>query len=288
TVSRISIVVATTSPDIKADGIVAALNEPDRRDMELVGEQVLPASDTESVSRIQQLLTSLSGSRRCALVLVGHPEDTGKRAHEFLEQHADLVVLQVTIVGDIVHIGIRDPRLEALLNIVRDLVKRVGNWSKERTARFRLEEDRPEIPSTADDLTPAIERPVLQAAIHWVHTVLREAVERVSIDDRDLHGLSLTRATILQNLDQAPANLHADPAADAAPDEARAAADPYAEPLAAAACVFKLTPIEFRLMVLTLAPEFDVRYQQCIGFLLDDMSRRTGTIGLYCSLLGVA
>jgi hypothetical protein len=41
------------------------------------------------------------------------------------------------------------------------------------------------------------------------------------------------------------------------------------------------------MLVLTLAPELDIRYQRCIGFLLDEMSRRVGTFGLYSSLLGI-
>jgi AAA+ superfamily predicted ATPase len=57
--------------------------------------------------------------------------------------------------------------------------------------------------------------------------------------------------------------------------------------MAVAARVFKLGSLEFKLMVLTLAPELDFRFQRCIGFLLDDMSRRVGTMGLYCGLLGL-
>src|SRR5207247_2006059 len=43
---------------------------------------------------------------------------------------------------------------------------------------------------------------------------------------------------------------------------------------------------EFRLLLLTLAPELDPRYQRCMGVLLDDLSRRVGTLGLYSALLG--
>src|SRR6185437_5872675 len=46
-------------------------------------------------------------------------------------------------------------------------------------------------------------------------------------------------------------------------------------------------PVGYRMMVLTLSPELDLRYQRCVGFLLDEISRRVGTIGLYNSLLGI-
>jgi AAA+ superfamily predicted ATPase len=56
--------------------------------------------------------------------------------------------------------------------------------------------------------------------------------------------------------------------------------------MAVAANVLNFGSLEFRLMLLTLAPELDFRFQRCIGFLLDDMGRRVGTMGLYCALLG--
>ncbi|MDQ6891895.1 MAG: ATP-binding protein [Acidobacteriota bacterium] len=40
------------------------------------------------------------------------------------------------------------------------------------------------------------------------------------------------------------------------------------------------------MLLLGLAPELDPRFQRCIGFLLDDMGRRVGTLGLYVALLG--
>lgn len=33
-------------------------------------------------------------------------------------------------------------------------------------------------------------------------------------------------------------------------------------------------------MMLTLSPELDFHFQHCLGFLLDDLSRRVGTLGL--------
>ena len=257
--SRISILVATTSPDIKAEIIATSVAE--RSDMQLLEDRVLPASDFE------EILNSLSGSRRCALVLVGRPDETSELAQRFLEQRADLVVLQVDIVGDIVHVGLRDPRLEALLDTLRDLAERIGSRSIERIARIQLETVRPTIPDSAGQLETTVQRPLLQAAINWVHEVLRDAVERVSEENGDAHGFSLTRATLLQMLDATPGYLPAVHVTNVALNKALAAAETKSEPLAAAYRLFKLSPLEFRLLILSLAPEFDVRYQRLLRIL---------------------
>src|SRR5205823_3685257 len=60
------------------------------------------------------------------------------------------------------------------------------------------------------------------------------------------------------------------------------------DPLAVANQALRLRWREFQLMVLALAPELDPCFQLCIGYLQDDLSRRIGTLGLYCSLLGKA
>src|SRR6185503_2621076 len=45
------------------------------------------------------------------------------------------------------------------------------------------------------------DRPLLTAGISWVHALLRDAVENVSEENGDVHGFSVTRATLLQSLD---------------------------------------------------------------------------------------
>src|SRR5262249_1962168 len=59
-----------------------------------------------------------------------------------------------------------------------------------------------------------------------------------------------------------------------------------AEPLAALLHGAGLHRLELLFLLLALAPDFDPRYQRCIGVLLDDLGRRVGTIGLYASLIG--
>jgi AAA+ superfamily predicted ATPase len=209
-----------------------------------------------------------------ALILVGQDDDRNELIRRLLAERADLVVVYVDVIDDTVRFSVSDPRLDALLNALRELVESAGPEGQMRVAHVELRSS----------------RPLLQASIDWVHKRLREAVAQVPDENGDVHGLSVTRATILQALDLTSGkrgdqsrSLHD---ADGALDAALAAADPREEPLAAAARGFNLGPLEFRMLLLGLAPELDLRFQRCIGFLLDEMSRRVGTFGLYSTLLG--
>src|SRR4029450_10444036 len=86
--------------------------------------------------------------------------------------------------------------------------------------------------------------------------------------------------------DQTPQLTAANSALEDTFDTALASDEPVSEPLARAARVLSLSPLDFRMVLLGLAPEIDFRFQRCIGFLLDEMGRRTGTFGLYTTLLG--
>jgi AAA+ superfamily predicted ATPase len=287
-VSPISILVAATTRNVFADaiaeGIVRSVEE--RSDMTLLVHDVLVIFDDSDVREVLNLLLSAT---RCALVLVGRPIITGKRAHQLLEQRADLVVLQVDVGGDGVQIRLRDPRLEALLDTLHDLMERIGAGSNERIARVQLETVTPLTASGAQEMKPAPERPLLRASMRWVHAVLKEAVERVSEVHGSAHGFSLNRQTLLDLLEDNFSWLSFTTRdMESELDDARDLADPTTEPLAAADRVFGLGPLEFRLMLLALAPEFDARHQLCLGFLQEDMGRRIGTMGMYCGLLGAA
>ena len=257
--SPINVLVATTSPDLKAEAIAKSVAT--RSDMILVRDDPVPAGEVERV------LDSIVSHAGCALVIVGNSSETYKLAQQWLAKRSDLVVLCVDVIGDNVRIGLRDPRLDPLLTTLRELVNRFGTEETKRVVHFRL----------------STHRPLLQASINWVHTLLRDAIGRIS----DENSLLVTRATLLQSLDESFEHIPNNFETDAALDRELALLDVNQEPMAVAARVFKLGSLEFRLMALTLAPELDFRFQRCIGFLLDDMSRRVGTMGLYCGLLGL-
>jgi hypothetical protein len=292
-VSRINVLVAAASDDVKAEVIGKSVTA--RHDMNLVKFHY----DMQGVKRhyvllpeVDAVLESADFWTGCALVLVGRFSETNELAQRWLEERDDLVVMQVDIVDDIVRIGLRDPRLESLLTALRELAERFGAESRERVARILLRPSQSSSEETTESYHLPTERPLLEASINWVHALMREAVEEVSDENGDMHGFSVTRKTLLQSLDarservrdNQPSEL---PDAGAALDQALADAEANPEPLAAAARVFGLSALEFRMMVLTLAPELDLRFQRCIGFLLDEMGRRVGTMSLYCSLLGI-
>jgi DNA polymerase III delta prime subunit len=289
--SRINVLVAYTSHDVVADGIAASV--AGRADMSLVSPTQEGSRQHLSltVAEAEALLESLPPSPQCAVVLVGRPIEADDLAQRWIAKRADLVVMHVEVGRDVVRIALRDPGLDALLTALHGLVESVGAQGRERIAHIQL---RPAGATEGATVVPdqvASTRPLLQASIEWVHQLLRDAVERVPDENGDVSGLCVTRKTLLQALDspaerdpkERPTDLTE---AETALDRARAAADPASEPLAAAADVFDLDPLEFRLMVLALSPELDLRFQRCIGFLLDEMSRRVGTIGFYAALLG--
>jgi AAA+ superfamily predicted ATPase len=138
-------------------------------------------------------------------------------------------------------------------------------------------------------------RPLLQSAMSWIHEVIRDAVERQPGDDRDLPGMSLTPETVATSLRArdagAPARVAeavraADDALAQALEVALAAPEPDLDPLAIAFRTFELSELEFRILLLALAPELDPRYQVSLGLLLNDLTARVGTLGLFCAWLG--
>lgn len=251
-----------------------------RRDMHLVESRCL------SRHEVDEILESDTPYTPCALVLVGRSNETLELQQRWLAARGDLVVLRVDVVGDVVRIGLRGPSLESLLTAVRELVERFSIDSRERVARVQLR-----LSDSAFDGREFFSEPtpLLEAATDWVRALLRNAVKDAPGEHEDLHGFALTRQTVLQSLDETILRSSDDSIReqrDATVRLERTLADAEAsEPLDVAARVFGLTSLEFRLMVLTLAPELDFRFQRCLGFLLDDMSRRVGTLSLFGSIL---
>ena len=277
--SRINVVVTAVPPDVKAE--IFAKSVAERPDMQLIvspeseGRLSVPAED------IDALLQTIPASPPCALIVIGRSGDANAFVEGWLEERADIVVLNMDLHADIVRMGVRGSRLDSLLTALRELVERVGTEGGGQAARFHVRS----AGSAETEITPAAgqaQRPLLEAAIEWVHQLLRDAVEKVPDDDGESHGLAISKQALLESLDQEPGR--EEQAAELM--SALASADPKTEPLAAAVAVFDLDPLEFRMMVLALSPELDLRFQRCMGFLLDEAGRRAGSLSLFSSLLG--
>lgn len=137
------------------------------------------------------------------------------------------------------------------------------------------------------------------AAIDWLNVILCDAIQCCPDDDGDIKGVALTKQTILNSFCSANVSRNNPTKADKknVPCNNLTAADvklecsfknsnQSSEPLAAVIRAFNLKFDEFKFLVLALAPELDDRFQRSMGYLLDDMNQRVGTIALYCDLLG--
>jgi hypothetical protein len=276
-VLRINVIVAAISKDVQAEAIAECVAE--RADMHLIGSTYV------LTSQLDQVFASFSPSDSCALVLIGRPIDTNEIAQRWLTERSTLVVVHVDIMGDVVNIGLRDPRLNALLAALRELVQQVGATKHARVTRIQLPAATTQVNSSAS----SSERSLFYFASNWIHTVLRNAVSGVTDENGDMHGLSVTRKTLLQSLDPIVKAEDKDDElsdADRALDLGLENAATRQEPLALIFRNLKLTRLEFRMLLLALAPELDVRFQRCIGFLHDELHRRVGTMALYSGLLG--
>jgi hypothetical protein len=254
-----------------------------RSDMVLAERRIIAPAELDAV------LGAIAPALPCALVVVGCRDDTEEITEQWLAQRPTLVVLRLDVVDDFVQFALGDIGLEPLLCALKELVDHVGSGPQERVLRLQM---RQVGAGGAGDAAPdRTDRPLLGAAIDWIHAVLRNAVEQLSNGNGDLPGLTVTAATVAQLLDaqaggSAAAAAAQVQAADAALAQALAAADARAEPLAALARDLGLGDLEVRVLLLALAPELDARYQRCLGLLLDDLGRRVGTLGLYAALLG--
>lgn len=274
----ISILVATTSPDIKAEIIAESVKE--RPDLHLLENGVLPADESE------RILGLLPDSHPCALIMVGRPGRTSDLASLFLRQRPGLLVLQVDVIGDGVQICLRDPRLQTLLDALRDLAERIAPEWTGRIARVLIEPNEYESVDHRGEPSTAGQRPLLTTSFNWLLARLTEAVERTP-DDSDMYGLALSRSMLLASLrEDFAAATTSDRELTAALRRAASLEREDQEPLAVARRVLGLGLFDFKLLLLALAPELDDRFQRCYGFLLNDVSRRGGSMGLYGGLLG--
>ena len=252
--------------------------------MNLVGGRFMDAV------RVDSFLDAEAPLPHAAVILLGNPLETRDIGERWVTKQADLVVMLVDLVDDVIRIQgitLRDPRMDALLSALREIVERVGPESKEeRVVQIQLaatqessddgsgSSDGCESPSGGAEGPPAqgegdatpppnAGRPLLEAATNWLHHVLRDAIERVPSDNGDVPGLSLTRTTLLQSLEPPPLRTADDrpEGIDAASDKLDAAlaaavqhAEQYPEPLAVFARAVPVSRLELRLVALRLRP----------------------------------
>jgi hypothetical protein len=110
----INVVVASSVPDVKAEGICAAICA--NAHMSVAGGRVVTLAGADA------LIDGMAADVPCAVVLVGAYRETQERATRWLEARRGLVVLQVTIVDDFVRLSMRGMRMGALLSELRQLV----------------------------------------------------------------------------------------------------------------------------------------------------------------------
>ena len=282
--ARINVIVAVTNEGhadrILADGIAAAVRT--HPDMGLVEGEAIAASVA------LRLLAALPPAEPCALVLVGRAEHAPQPAAAATLARPDIIVLCVSSTGDAqLSATLHAVGLPEMLAQLRSLALRTGLSARERVKLVELAQ------APRVEETPAVEglpdRPLLRAAIAWIHAVLAQAVRAIPEAGGEKPWFGPGRETMLHEL-QATHLARADEALDTAQAQlAQALADaPAGEPLARAVRELGWSFLEVRALLLALAPEIDPVYQRCIGLLLDDMGRRVATPGLVMALLGDA
>lgn len=274
----ISVIVAASPHDIQADGIEVALRA--RSEFALVGGGVL------ELAAVGDALATIPFEQPCALILIGAHATTREHEILWLSKRPQLVVLSVEIDSDVVHLSRRDPSLPSLIDSLHDLVERAEHDPLVRVRRLRM-------PGRFDDLAIAevlAERPLLNAALDWVQALMHRAGFKPLFNVPEGDSRNSPRIDTQSGHAHAQGVSQLDPAdfagADAALAKALADADATAEPLAALVRGLELSPLEFRFVVLALAPEVDTVYQHFMAKLLNQDAWRVGTLGLYAALLG--
>lgn len=270
--AKINVVIAATPHDVQADGIKAAIETSG--DFSVVGDRVMPLDE------VAHTLATLPRDASCAVILVGSNAEIRAAETRWLEEWSRLVVLHVEVVGKIVRIGLHDPDSIIVLGCLRDLVARVAQGPFERVSHLQLTSPAPETTAALPRMDePAPARPLLHAALAWVQAILRRTGLHLSNEVIPVAAVDNARDDgVLGNAGVA--------AAEARLNDALAQVEANTEPLAALVGRLDLTALEFRLIVLTLAPELDVLYQRCYVNLLGESGRRVGSLALYAALMG--
>ena len=272
--SQIGVLVAIANQDIKAGVIAESVRVCS--DMQLIHPEVV------TLDRIDDILSSRPNTERVALIMVGQPADLVRFSNPLLEKRQNLVVVHVDLEGADVQIALNNPPLTELLNAVRALLQDDVDQGA-RVAKFQISSTTPKSRGRPSADLP----PLFVASVNWIHSIYRDAVSQVSTEHGDFQGISVTRETLLEILESRNQGLCLNDESDEILKEVYCQSSiSDSEPLAIVANSLNVEFLEFKFLLLALSPELGNSYQRCIGYLLDDMSRRVGTMALYCSLLG--
>lgn len=257
-------VIVTAAPlDLYARGIAAGV-------LAQAATMTLVAGRALAFEEAEVRLESIPESQPCAVIVVAAQREAAEVGARLKRRRPRAVIVQLTGDGDLVlqRVGLDEvfDKLSALVSMAYPA-----------------------------DLASVAGRPLLSAALGWIHEVIRDAIDRRPEDDRDIPGISLAPETVATSLKAREAGAAAriteavraaDETLARALNEALVAPAQARDPLAAAHTAFGLTNVEFRIVLLALAPELDVRYQVGLGMLLNNLGCRVGTLGLFCAWLG--
>jgi AAA+ superfamily predicted ATPase len=268
--SATNILVVATEPDLIAEGLLAEVLA--HTGMRLACKRVL------STGEVADVLSALGEARPCAVVLVGKAANADQYSQCWLRDYPHIVVVRATLADNLVHFDASGVGLDTLLATVRELASRQGALPGERVACVLVHS------------APLHPRPLLAAALDWVQAAYSAAVAQQHGEADEIPGLALSAGSLQRQLaavwtEQPEAGYRVAERA-AALAAALAGADPASEPLAALYHRLGLDLLEWKILLLALATECDSRYQRCAGFLLDDMSRRSGSLALFAGMLG--
>lgn len=277
----------TNRCDALATGIEAAV----RADTELQLVAVV------GLRQVEEWIETIAPTQPYAVVLTGAFAETDAVAALALSRCRRLAVLQVTMTAD-VRMSLRAVDMPTFLSVLSSLAGRAIPASSQPLSRVEVIATKDGTKASERGRGEEIRAPaLLETAQRWIHAVLLEAVERLTTGRGGLPGLTITPTTLAEQMDSRIVGESGEPAsavaeslrqADDALDAAVSNADDESDALAKVAVAAHLTRIEFRMVLLALAPQLDPRYQRCCGLLLDDLGRRVGTLALYSSLVGNA
>lgn len=251
-------------------------------------DMVLAVNGVISLFEVETHLRAIPPEIGCALILIGNRSDAQRLETRLLAEKRRLVILHLDVVDDLVKIALRDPQLDSLLTSLCDLLTGDRADAAERimvVPAYAAEAATPSPPARAHGELWGL-------AGQWLRLLLRKAANAVADNQGGALGFTVTPegiSNILADSRPVAAGAEADPelqAAELALTDALQRPAHGEDPLAALLTSFGLDHNEQHVALLALAPEIDVRFQRCIGLLLDDAGRRAPTLSLCAALLG--